>query len=135
MCWFQPLFQCCYFWTIYFFVCLGSIMTETILLWALPSCAPSHSHPLPVNLTHSHLLSPTPTHFSRNTTLSQPFFDKNDPLPPIFLRKTTHSHPFSQKQHTPTLISTITTHSHPFFKKKTHSHPFFDHNDTPLPIF
>ena len=72
---------------------------------ALPNCVPSHSQPL----------SPTPTHFSRKTTHCHPFFDKNDPLPPIF----------QEKQPTPTHFS----------RKATHSHPFFDKNNTLLLIF
>ena len=43
----------------------------------LPNCAPSHSQ----------LLSPTATHFSRKRSNSQPFFKKSDPLSLIFQEK------------------------------------------------
>ena len=82
---------------------------------ALPNCTPSHSQPL----------SPTPANFSRKTTHSDPFVDKNDPLLSIF----------QQKQHTTTHFLTISTNSHPFFKNKNPLHPFFDKGDPLLPIF
>ena len=90
----------------------------------LPNCAPSHSQPLsptpshsqppPATLSHSHQLQPifqekqsTPTHFSRKTSHSHPFFNKSDTL--LFI--------FQLKRPTPTQFSGTTTHSHPFFDK------------------
>ena len=110
--------------------------------WALPNCAPSHSHPF----FKEH--NPLPPIFKKSNPLPpifrqlSPIFQEKKPFPSIFrqkrpttnhfLIKTTHSYPFfdknntllpifRQKRHTPTHFST----------KTTHSYPFFDKNDTP----
>ena len=80
------------------------------------------SQPLSPTLTHSQPLSPTPTHFSRKTTPSHPFFDKNDPLPPIF----------QEKRPTSTHFLIKTYPSQPFLMEKDELPPMFNKNN-PIP--